>query len=101
LDQSKLISSNLLPHKSKDRYELEYSMFCMWCNNKNITEVNDDDVMLVYMLELAKNLRPSSLWSKLSMIKTCLSLKENINIDSFPKTSKTTACKETKHWLQT
>jgi integrase len=39
------------------------------------------------MSELAKNLRPSSLWSKLSMIKTCLSLKENINIDSFPKTT--------------
>jgi hypothetical protein len=42
LEQAKLISSNLLPNKSKDRYELEYSLFCKWRNNKNITKVNDD-----------------------------------------------------------
>jgi uncharacterized protein with PIN domain len=31
LDQSKLISCNLLPHTSKDRYKLEYSR-CLRCS---------------------------------------------------------------------
>jgi len=64
--------------------------------NRNVSKVNDD-VLLVYMAELAKKIKPSSLWSKLLMIKSCLSLKKNVKLDSFPKTTAFFKPKNTGH----
>jgi integrase len=38
------------------------------------------------MSEISKTFKPSTLWSKFSMISKCLQIKENINASRFPKT---------------
>ncbi|KAJ3655436.1 hypothetical protein Zmor_014568 [Zophobas morio] len=40
--------------------------------------VVDEDVMLNYLHEKSQEVKPSTLWSKYSMIKAVLSVKENI-----------------------
>lgn len=80
-------SNNLLPQISCNRYEDEYKKFCEWLKEENI-EVSQvvDDVLLVYLSEKSNNFKPSTLWSRFSMIKKCLQVKENIDVSSFPKT---------------
>ena len=83
-DLATAAANNLLPEKSKDRYENQYTIFKTWCADnevKNITE----NVVLAYMSEKSKMLRPSSLWSIYSMLKTTIRIKENITIENFPK----------------
>ena len=41
--------------------------------------------MLVYFNELAKRFKPPSLWSKWSMLKTTLQLRNNIDIGNYHK----------------
>ncbi|XP_043465336.1 uncharacterized protein LOC122500461 [Leptopilina heterotoma] len=54
------VVTNLLPPKSKEKYEL-------------------------YFNEMAKTKQPSTLWSQYSMLKSTLSVKNNININSYQK----------------
>ncbi|KAK4876904.1 hypothetical protein RN001_009410 [Aquatica leii] len=51
---------------------------------RNVKSVSDD-VFLVYLSKKAKLLKPSTLWSRFSMVKSCLAIKENVNV-KFPQT---------------
>ncbi|KAK4884976.1 hypothetical protein RN001_001247 [Aquatica leii] len=83
--QAAKVQAELLPKKSRDRYEKKYRLFYEWREQKNFKSVSDD-VFLVYLSEKAKLLKPSTLWSRFSMIKSCLSIKENVDISKFPQT---------------
>lgn len=72
-------SAQLLPQRSKSRYETEYSQFCDWREKRKVKIVNDD-VVLVYLSEKAKSMKSSTLWSKFSMLKSCLAVKENMDL---------------------
>ncbi|KAK4875272.1 hypothetical protein RN001_011694 [Aquatica leii] len=83
--QAAEVRAELLSKKSRDRYEKEYRLFYEWREQKNVKTVSDD-VFLVYLSEKAKLLKPSTLWSRFFMIKSCLSIKEIVDISKFPQT---------------
>jgi hypothetical protein len=65
--------------KSLARYEREYEEFKNWQKNNNVTGVTED-VLLVYLHQLSDKFSPNSLWSKWSMLKSCLEIKENAEV---------------------
>lgn len=73
------VSCELLPTKTKDRYVKEYEAFTKWRKSKNVGGVNED-ILLCYVSELMKTFAPNSVWSKISMLKTCLRIHENVDI---------------------
>lgn len=75
---------DLLPSKSKDRYEKTYSAFEDWCSFKNVKVVTEE-VLLAYFAEKTNHYKSSSLWSMYSMLKSTLLLKKNVDIKKFPK----------------
>lgn len=79
LDEAAAVSRDLLPTKTSNRYEKEYKVFTAWRNSKNVKVVNED-VLLCYLSGLSKKFAPNSLWTKISMLKTCLKLHENVDI---------------------
>ena len=62
-----------LPVKTSIRYEKEYDEFTTWRKGKNVQGVNED-VLLCYLSGLSNNFALNSLWTKNSMLKTCLKL---------------------------
>lgn len=57
-----------------------------WCQGHNVLPKNvSDEVLLVYLSEKSKSMKPTTLWSKFSMIKSGLKLKENVDVSKFNK----------------
>lgn len=77
------IASDILPEKSKIRYEVQYKKFKEWCVQKSV-KVPNENVLLVYFNELIER-EVKSLWSIYSMLKSCLILHENIDISKYAK----------------
>ena len=42
-------------------------------------------MLLTYFSNLSKEIKPSTLWSVYSMLKTIINMKHNINISTYPK----------------
>lgn len=76
--------ANMLPAKSKFIYEKNYNQFREWCGKKNIQKVSEK-VLICYFEEKSKTVKPSTLWSVYSMLKSILNVKENIDIKKFSK----------------
>lgn len=74
----------LLPTKSRERYELVYNLFQKWSSDKKVHTINEE-VILAYFMEKSKVLKPSSLWSNYSMLKSTINIKNNIDISRYPK----------------
>lgn len=72
-------SCKLIPEKSSDAYERAYKSFCNWRSQKSVNIVTES-VILAYLNEKSKILKPNSLWSYASMLKKCLRVKEKVNI---------------------
>ncbi|KAJ8918170.1 hypothetical protein NQ315_014036 [Exocentrus adspersus] len=70
LKEAASVASSLLPEKSSSRYE-----------PNGVTE----DVLLAYMNQLWARFSPNSLWTKWSMLKSCLEIKESVQIRRFQK----------------
>lgn len=84
LRQAQEIINGLLPEKSAETYRTTYSHFITWVNSRQVVNITEN-VLLVYFYELSTKYKPPTLWTKWSMIKKCLSMKENINIDEFKR----------------
>lgn len=78
------VSSELLPQKSKERYEKERNCFLTWCKEKKVKEYTEN-VLLAYFIEKSKKLKSSTLWSMYSMLKSTLILEDNVDISKFAK----------------
>ncbi|XP_071569295.1 uncharacterized protein [Temnothorax nylanderi] len=83
-EAAKNVEQNLLPTKSKSRYETTYLTFMNWRKEKNINSFSEN-VLLAYISELSKKTKPSTLWSQYSMLKSTLIAKQNVNIHSYSK----------------
>lgn len=83
LEVAQTATLQLLPKKSRDKYEKEYEIFKTWCRQKKVKQVSEN-VLLAYFSGHAKNMKSSSLWSKYSMLKSTLAIKENVDI-KYPK----------------
>jgi integrase len=81
---AKEVTLNLLPSKSRIKYEKTYELFKSWCSSKKVNNVTEN-VLIAYMSTRSKTLAPSTLWSIYSMLKTTLNVKENLDISRFNK----------------
>lgn len=82
-EEANAATLDLLPEKSKQKYLQVYSAFKQWCIQKTVRKTNET-VVLAYFYELSKVYKSSTLWSKFSMLKSTLAVKENIDI-KYPK----------------
>ena len=82
-DAANQASLNLLPDKSKTRYQAALSIFEQWCSKKNVKCINET-VILAYFSEKSKTSKASTLWSHYSMLKSTLIINKNIDI-KYPK----------------
>lgn len=74
----------LLPKKSRSRYEQVFKNFESWLEKKNVRIISED-VILAYLFEKSKILKSSSLWSNYSMLKSTLLINKNVDISKYPK----------------
>ena len=75
---------NLIPEKSKERYEKAHKAFLNWRLEKKVKSLSEN-VFLAYFGELASKFKPSSLWSIYSMLRTVLSIRNDTNIANYQK----------------
>lgn len=76
--------NNLLPKKSKNLYQNVYSNFMDWKASKNANSFSEN-VILAYFNEISKQLKPSTIWSRYSMLKATLNQQENVDISTYKK----------------
>ncbi|KAJ3655680.1 hypothetical protein Zmor_014801 [Zophobas morio] len=85
IEKAKTAIENLLPKKSRDRYETVYHKFIEW-KLKNKVNSLSENVMLAYFEELSTTMKPSSLWAIYSMLRATINIKhDKINIATYPK----------------
>lgn len=78
------ISLNLLPAKSRQRYEKHYELFNNWKKSKKAKNITEN-VLLAYLSERSKIVNAGTLWSEFSMLKSTYKVKENVSFDNFHK----------------
>lgn len=71
-----------LPEKSKNLYMSAYEDFLTWKTNKNAVSFSEK-VLLAYFYEMSTKYKPSTLWSKFSMIKSILKIKNNVDVSKY------------------
>ncbi|KAJ8910244.1 hypothetical protein NQ315_002568 [Exocentrus adspersus] len=74
---------SLLPSKSKHLYEETYNAYRKWCCNKKIKSTCEDSILAYFNSDLSRY-KSSSLWSKYSMLRSTINLREGIDISKFP-----------------
>ncbi|XP_064213494.1 uncharacterized protein LOC135266508 [Tribolium castaneum] len=74
---------SLLPSKSKHLYEETYNAYRKWRSNKKIDTICEDTILAYFSSELSRY-KSSSLWSKYSMLRSTINLRERIDISKFP-----------------
>ncbi|EFA12503.1 hypothetical protein TcasGA2_TC004165 [Tribolium castaneum] len=75
---------NLLPQKSRHKYECVYERFLKWRAEKNTTFFSEN-IILSYFVMLAEKYSSSSLWSYYSMLKSTLVIRHDIHIENYKK----------------
>lgn len=83
-EQAIAATLDLLPAKSRKLYEKEYDLFMHWCKQKTVSNISES-VLLTYLSEKAKTFKCSSLWSKFSMLKAVLNVKNNVDVSNYQK----------------
>lgn len=74
----------LLPPKSKEKYDRVYKDFLAWRESYG-GESFSERVVLAFLMEKKRNVAPSTLWAISSMLKATLLSYQNINIGNYPK----------------
>ncbi|XP_036141434.1 uncharacterized protein LOC105833640 isoform X3 [Monomorium pharaonis] len=77
-------TENLLPSKSKDKYLTTYNKFMNWKAKKKFESLSEN-IMLTYFMELSNTHVSSTLWTIYSMLRSTLSINNNINISYYKK----------------
>lgn len=83
-EEAEKIQEQLLPQKSKGLYMKTYAIFKDWCQGKKVEKISEN-ILLIYFQEQAKTRKASSLWATFSMLKSTISLKENIDVSKYFK----------------
>jgi len=84
-ESARNVTLNLLPQKSKTRYEKEYSVFIKWCLANKAGSSYSENIVLTYLAEIGKSKKSSTLWSIYSMLRTTLLIKHDIDISKYTK----------------
>lgn len=75
---------DLLPKKSIKINDGQYDKFMLWCSKNNVHNYTEN-VLLAYFQKESETLKCSTLWSHYSMLKSTLSVRENVDISNFKK----------------
>lgn len=84
-EAAQITSHKILPTKSRERYERAYDQFIDWRRRKEIKSSFSENVLLVYIDELSNKLKPNTLWTQYSMLRTTLYINHNIDISKYLK----------------
>lgn len=76
------LRGNLLPTKSREKYQSVYDTFQKWKQNKKVKLITEN-VVLAYFGELTKKYQPPTLRSTYWMLRNTLNINENINLEDF------------------
>ena len=76
------VTTNLLPDKSKDKYEKFYNEFVIF-KNENWVGVVTENTLLAFFRELPKKYAPTYLWTKYSFLKSTLKIRDGVDISKF------------------
>ena len=79
---AKNATSNLLPEKFKEKYEIAYENFKSYKRQIRTTS-SSENILMAYFTELEKKYKPSTSWNIYSMLKKTLNVKEKINIAQY------------------
>lgn len=79
LNRAEKVAQNLLPVKSKEKYEVAYEKFMEWRKTQR-TNSFAEPVLLAYFDELSEKMKPSSLWATYSMLRSTIHARHDINI---------------------
>ncbi|KAJ8968840.1 hypothetical protein NQ314_002067 [Rhamnusium bicolor] len=74
----------LLPQQSKNKYEFCYKKFMNWTLANGI-ENTSENVLTDYVKKLSCEIKPSTLCTTYSMLKTMINIKNNIDTSTYPK----------------
>lgn len=74
---------SLLPAKSRHVYEETYCAYRKWCTRNDIKTTCEDSILAYFNSDLARY-KSSSLWSKYSMLRSTINLREGIDISKLP-----------------
>lgn len=77
------VKDSLLPSKSRHLYEETYNAYRKWCSNKKIKTTCEDSILAYFNSDLSRY-KSSSLWSKYSMLRSTINLREGVDISKFP-----------------
>ncbi|KAK5641228.1 hypothetical protein RI129_009775 [Pyrocoelia pectoralis] len=83
-EKAMVATNNLLPEKSRKIYEKFYNQFMEWRTKNNIASYSEN-VLIVYFEELSNKIKSPSLWTRYSILKSTLNIKNQINIAQYPK----------------
>ncbi|KAK5640666.1 hypothetical protein RI129_011477 [Pyrocoelia pectoralis] len=78
-EKAMVATNNLLPEKSRKIYEKFYNQFMEWRTKNNIASYSEN-VLIVYFEELSNKIKSPSLWTRYSILKSTLNIKNQINI---------------------
>src|SRR5699024_657112 len=73
--------ANLLPEKSKARYESTYRKFLEWCKRHKVKKYSENCLLAYFQQYESKK----SLWSIYSMLKLCLMVNDSVNITNYSR----------------
>jgi len=76
------VCASLVPAKSTERYYSCYNKYMKWHKEQKATS-HSQNVLLAYFAYIKTNLKPSSLWSTYSILRTMINLKHEVNIASY------------------
>lgn len=80
----KVKKMDTVPEKSRKTYEKAYDNYCLWKKQNNVQK-SSPNIIKAYILHMQDKYKPSSMWTKLSMLKSMLLRHENINLENFPE----------------
>lgn len=76
-------SEDLLPSKSKERYQKVYDDYIKWKQTKKATS-DSERVVVAYFNEMIKsNKKPTTIWAQYSMLKATLKIFDKVNIETY------------------
>jgi len=76
--------NNLLPEKSRTKYETTYKKFMDWREQNGSGSFSENTIM-AYFARISNDIKPSTLWSVYSMLRSTLSVKHNVDISEYHK----------------
>jgi hypothetical protein len=79
LEEAQEVAGNLLPAKSREKYEKQFAHFVTWRKARGVRGTNED-ILLTYFRTLSDTCVGSSLWCKYSMLKSTFKIEEKEDI---------------------